>query len=120
MIAIRNNNNDCLVKLIENGCRLEKVDSSQNTLLHYAAAYGNIEAILILKDRLEQTKNKKGLYPWELAIYKGHLGAAQLLEPDEALEFVEDPLYFALENIRGTPQYMECLRYIKDKMMADI
>lgn len=58
------------------------MDSSQNSLLHYAAAYGNIEAIMILKDRQEQSKNKKGLYPWEIAIYKGHLGAAKLLEPD--------------------------------------
>lgn len=49
MIAIRNNNNDCLVKLIENGCKIDKVDSSLNTLLHYAAAYSNIEAIMILK-----------------------------------------------------------------------
>lgn len=59
---------------------MEKVDSSLNTLLHYAAAYGNIEAIQILKDRIEQTKNKRGLYPWEIAIYKGHIGAAKLLE----------------------------------------
>lgn len=79
MLAVRNNNNDCLVKLIENGCRLDKVDSSLNTLLHYAAAYGNIEAILILRERIPQTKNKRGLYPWEVAIFKGHLGAAQLL-----------------------------------------
>jgi ankyrin repeat protein len=64
MIAIRNNNNECLVRLIENGCKLEKVDSSLNTLLHYAAAYGNIEAIHILKDRIEQSKNKRGMYPW--------------------------------------------------------
>jgi ankyrin repeat protein len=48
-------------------------------LLHYAAAYGNIEAIHILKDRIEQTKNKRGLYPWEIAIYKGHIGAARFL-----------------------------------------
>lgn len=82
MIAIRNNNNDCLVRLIENGCKLEKVDSSLNTLLHYAAAYGNIEAIHILKDRIPQSKNKRGLYPWELAVYKGHIGAAKLLEED--------------------------------------
>ena len=53
-----------------------------NTLLHYAAAYGNIQAILILKDKQDQCKNKKGLYPWEVAIHKGHLGAAQLLQPD--------------------------------------
>jgi ankyrin repeat protein len=64
MIAIRNNNNDCLVKLIENGCRMDKADSSLNTLLHYAAAYGNIEAIMILRDQVEQGRNKRGLIPW--------------------------------------------------------
>ena len=33
----------------------------------------------MLKDRVEQTKNKRGLYPWEVAVYKGHMGAASLL-----------------------------------------
>jgi hypothetical protein len=80
MIAIRNHNNDCLVKLLEHGCKLEKADSSFNTLLHYAAAYGNIEAIHILKQNgVIQTKNKRGIYPWEIAIFKGHIGAAKIL-----------------------------------------
>lgn len=49
MIAIRNHNNDYFYKIIEEGCRIDKNDSSQNSLLHYAAAYGNVEAIAFLK-----------------------------------------------------------------------
>ena len=49
MIAVRNNNNDCFVKLVENGCRIDKIDSSMNSLFHYAAAYGNMEAIYMLE-----------------------------------------------------------------------
>jgi hypothetical protein len=33
----------------------------------------------MLKDRVEQTKNKRGFYPWEVAVFKGHLSAASLL-----------------------------------------
>jgi len=43
---------------------MDKADSSLNTLLHYAAAYGNIEAIMILKNHIEQSRNKRGLIPW--------------------------------------------------------
>lgn len=64
MYAIRNNNNEILFKLLSNGCKPTRADSSSNTLLHYAAAYGNYEAILGLRDILQQTKNKRGYYPW--------------------------------------------------------
>lgn len=74
MIAIRNHNNDFFYKIIEEGCRIDKNDSSQNSLLHYAAAYGNIEAIAFLKAQsCEQKKNKKGIYPIEIAVLKGHI-----------------------------------------------
>ena len=64
MIAVRNNNNDCFIKLVENGCRIDKIDSSMNSLLHYAAAFGNMEAILMLQETdCPYRKNKKGLYP---------------------------------------------------------
>ena len=64
MIAVRNNNNDCFMKLVENGCRIDKIDSSMNSLLHYAAAFGNMEAILMLQETdCPYRKNKKGLYP---------------------------------------------------------
>lgn len=103
MIAIRNNNNDCLVKLVENGCRIDKFDSSINSLLHYAAAYGNMEAITMLQDICPYRKNKKGLYPSEIALFKGHLTCAKKLH--EAIpegDFNEDPLYVLLGRIQGS------------------
>ena len=42
MIAIRNHNNEILYLLLEKGCKSSKCDSTENSLLHYAAAYGNI------------------------------------------------------------------------------
>ena len=42
MYAIRNHNNDVLVKLLSEGSKINKTDTSLNSLLHYAAAYGNI------------------------------------------------------------------------------
>ena len=79
MYAIRNNNNDVLVKLLSEGCKFNKPDTSLNSLLHYAAAYGNAEAIILLRDFITQAKNKRNLYPWEFAIMKGHIGCAKLL-----------------------------------------
>ena len=40
--AIRNHNNDVLVRLLSEGCKFNKPDTSLNSLLHYAAAYGNL------------------------------------------------------------------------------
>jgi ankyrin repeat protein len=42
MYAIRNHNNEILFKLLSAGCKHNRNDSSLNTLLHYAAAYGNV------------------------------------------------------------------------------
>ena len=79
MFAIRNHNNELLYQLLEEGCKHSKSDSTENTLLHYAAAYGNVEAILLFRNIIEQSPNKRGYYPWEFAIMKGHLGCAKLL-----------------------------------------
>lgn len=101
MVAIRNNNNEFLHKILEAGCKLDKQDSSHNSLLHYAAAYGNVEAILMLRQYIPLSRNKHGLYPCEIAILKGHIGSAKLLH-DSVLEYNEDPMFLALSNIRGS------------------
>lgn len=64
MYAIRNNNNDILFKLLQAGCKQNRNDTSLNTLLHYASAYGNFEAIMVLIDSIKQVKNKRSYYPW--------------------------------------------------------
>ena len=44
---------------------------------------------------------------------KGHLGCAKLLE-DYPFEFKKhDPLFLLLTSIRGTPEYLECVKYIE-------
>ena len=63
--AIMNHNNDILYKLLISGCRPFRTDTTLNTLLHYSAAYGNMEAIKMLKaNEMNQTKNKRNYYPW--------------------------------------------------------
>lgn len=64
MYAIRNHNNEIVHKLLSAGCKHNISDTSLNTLLHYAAAYGNIEAVIFLRDHINQTKNRKHYYPW--------------------------------------------------------
>lgn len=115
MYAIRNHNNDILYKLLISGCRPFKADTTLNTLLHYAAAYGNIEALkMLLNNSITQTKNKRNFYPWEVAVMKGHLGCAKILE-NENFEFKQDPLYMMLTAIRGTEEYINCIKYVADE-----
>lgn len=45
---------------------------------------------------------------------KGHLGCAKILE-SENLDFKQDPLYFLLSIIRGTDEYLECVKYVADE-----
>lgn len=47
-IALRNHHNDIFFELLKDGQSSIKKDYSNNTLLHYAAAYGNIEMVIYL------------------------------------------------------------------------
>lgn len=109
--AIRNHNNEIMYRLLSAGCKHNRNDTSMNTLLHYAAAYGNVEAVLFLRDHISQTKNRRNYYPLEMAVMKGHLGCAKLLS-DHLFSFQQDPLFLFMTNIRGTDEYFECIRYI--------
>jgi ankyrin repeat protein len=42
MLAIRNNHNDIFFSLFQASTKYYRRDFSHNTLLHYAAAYGNV------------------------------------------------------------------------------
>ncbi len=42
MLAIRNNHNDIFFSLFHASTKYNRRDFSHNTLLHYAAAYGNV------------------------------------------------------------------------------
>ena len=71
------------MELFNNGAKYYRKDSSANSLLHYAAAYGNTWAIKQLLPILKQEKNKRGFYPWDIAVGKGHIGCAKLLEDED-------------------------------------
>jgi ankyrin repeat protein len=47
--------------------------------LHYAAAYGNLFILKYLLEFIKQVQNKERLYPWDIAIGKGHLACAKYL-----------------------------------------
>lgn len=58
-----------------------KRDYSYNTLLHYAAAYGNIEVVsYFMAVGVRQTMNRRSFYPFEVAVLKGHYACARKLE----------------------------------------
>ena len=81
-------------------------DYSNNTLLHYAAAYGNMELVIYLSKVIDQIPNKKNFYPWEIAVLKGHIRCAQLLEmkEDKLISFPQHHhlIFLLLKNPRGT------------------
>jgi ankyrin repeat protein len=81
MLAIRNNHNDIFFSLFNVSTKYYRRDFSHNTLLHYAAAYGNVEVVkYLLETKLNlQTPNKKNFYPYEIAVLKGHYQCAKLL-----------------------------------------
>mgnify|MGYP002346451936 CR=1 FL=1 len=66
MMAIRNNHNDIFFNLFTTSVKYYRRDFSHNTLLHYAAAYGNVEVVkYLLETKLNlQTPNKKNFYPY--------------------------------------------------------
>jgi ankyrin repeat protein len=47
-MAARNGSLTCLAILLQHGADFNKPDSSKNTALHYAAAYGFIECVELL------------------------------------------------------------------------
>ena len=80
MMSIRNHQNDCFFYLFGSVPRYYRRDYSYNTMLHYAAAYGNLEVVRYLQDiGTVQTMNKKKFYPFEVAVLKGHYECARLL-----------------------------------------
>lgn len=80
MIALRNYQNEAFFYLFSNSQKYYKRDYSYNTLLHYAAAYGNIEMVKYLQEiGIVQSMNRKSFYPFEIAVLKGHFQCAKLL-----------------------------------------
>lgn len=107
MFAIRNNNYKAFSYLMNEGVKLYKVDSSLNSMLHYAAAYGNFHVLKYLLGVVKQSKNKDNLYPWEIAVGKGHLSCARLLDSDSTVDetkfnFSGNMLLVMMKHIVGT------------------
>lgn len=82
--------------------RYYKRDHSYNTMLHYAAAYGNLEIVKYLQDiGVVQTMNRKKFYPFEIAVLKGHYQCAKMLE-NWSLHFSHHLPNRLTKNPRGT------------------
>lgn len=79
VIALRNHHNDIFFSFLKSADVNFKRDYSNNTNLHYAAAYGNVELVMYLSKIIPQIPNKKNFYPWEIAVLKGHHYCAQIL-----------------------------------------
>jgi ankyrin repeat protein len=119
MFAVRNSNYEAFRMLMSEGVKLYKCDSSLNSMLHCAAAYGNYPVLKYLIGILKQTKNKSNLYPWEVAVGKGHLACAQLLDnkftvEEERFDFSGNIMMSMMRNITGTQESMDMLVYLLD------
>lgn len=93
---------------MEQKAKYYKEDSSLNSALHYAGAYGNSLVLQVLLQKLKQKKNKRSYYPWEICIGKGHLGCASLLESadtfedKDSLQFVNNLALMIFKTVDGT------------------
>ena len=65
--AVKNNNKELVQFLIENGAEVNLANDYGNTPLHFAFSNKNYEIVNILlkNNASEETKNLKGLSPWE-------------------------------------------------------
>jgi ankyrin repeat protein len=86
-------------------------------MLHYAAAYGNYHVLRYLLGVLKQTKNKDNLYPWEIAVGKGHLSCAVLLESNFTVDemkfnFSGNILLATMKNLVGTDECIDMVKYL--------
>lgn len=86
-------------------------------MLHYAAAYGNYSVLSYLVNVLKQTKNKTNFYPWEVAVGKGHLACAQLLDDSSTVEeghfeFSSNITMNMMRHITGTTEAIDMLVYL--------
>lgn len=114
--SIRNNNHLASYELLRNGAKYYKKDTSNNSLLHYCAAYGNTLFLQHFLPYLKSNKNKHRYYPWEIAVGKGHIACMKLLEKHERSLVDGRPEhhmgFMNMKNIRYTPESMEIMNYL--------
>ena len=80
-MAVRNGNLKIASYLLANGAEFNGADSSNNSAVHYAAAYGFSECIEVLvKAGADQNAvNTWKLTPLSVALQKGHFGVVKTL-----------------------------------------
>jgi ankyrin repeat protein len=81
MMAVRNGNIDVASLLLMHGAEFNGADSSKNTCVHYAAAYGFPEciALLITAGADQNAKNQWNLTPLSVALQKNLFGVVKAL-----------------------------------------
>jgi ankyrin repeat protein len=81
MMAVRNGNVDIASLLLMKGSEFNLTDSSKNSCVHYAAAYGFPECIdlLILAAADQNAKNSWNLTPLSVALQKNLFGVVKAL-----------------------------------------
>ena len=74
MLASRNGFHDVAVALIAHGAAINVADTSGNTALHYACAYGhqNIMRLLVKEGADGKKENAWKVTPLLIALLKGH------------------------------------------------
>lgn len=68
---------------------------------------------------MPQLPNKKQLYPWEIAVLKGHYQCAKLLENND-LSYRQHLLQRLFKSPRGHPHFMTIVRYVLETKLYDV
>eukprot|EP01105_Mastigella_eilhardi_P025706 TRINITY_DN707_c0_g1_i5.p1 TRINITY_DN707_c0_g1~~TRINITY_DN707_c0_g1_i5.p1 ORF type:complete len:2532 (-),score=631.38 TRINITY_DN707_c0_g1_i5:1348-8943(-) len=125
MLAVKNGNVEATSYLIHRGANVSAVDSSKNSVCHYAAAYGWLECLKLL---VENGAEPNGVNDWKVsplsvAMLKGHLGCAEYLldSKDVDVNLPDDNGRTLVSQAAGTPseQTMQQLTFLLEKKHAD-
>mmetsp|Transcript_17911 Transcript_17911/g.12887 ORF Transcript_17911/g.12887 Transcript_17911/m.12887 type:complete len:162 (+) Transcript_17911:765-1250(+) len=117
-MAARNGHAKILSLLLKHGAEWNHCDSSQNTALHYAAAYGWIQCMeILLKAGADiNAQNSWKMSPINIAVLKNHMGCVKrLLEEENVNVNCKDEkgrtlLMLSMINLNDdTPEFIEYL-----------
>jgi ankyrin repeat protein len=87
-VAVRNGHTKIASLLLQNGSEWDHTDSSMNTPLHYAAAYGWMDCIdLLLKAGADvNSQNSWKISPINIAMLKNHNGCVKRFLEEEKVD----------------------------------
>eukprot|EP01105_Mastigella_eilhardi_P011727 TRINITY_DN2693_c0_g2_i10.p1 TRINITY_DN2693_c0_g2~~TRINITY_DN2693_c0_g2_i10.p1 ORF type:complete len:1603 (-),score=344.20 TRINITY_DN2693_c0_g2_i10:1449-6257(-) len=125
MHAVKNGNAEAASYLIHRGADPSAIDTSKNSVCHYAAAYGWVECLKLLVEHHADPNcvNDWKASPLSISMLKAHLGCAELLldQKDVDVNLPDDEGRTMVSHAAGSPseQSLQQLRFLLKKKIAD-